>query len=121
ALARGGVGMTTVAYCAVGPHGRTFADQMVMSAELAQQLRPLTAAVHAEGAAAAIQLGHCGGFSKDLDQRKLSPKGPLGPSRDINLYGVMKGLIWTKPMTASYLDVVVEQFATASGHAVHAG
>ena len=63
ALARGGVGMTTLAYCAVSPHGRTFADQLVMTAALVDQLRPLTDAVHQAGAAAAIQLGHCGGFS----------------------------------------------------------
>ena len=29
ALAAGGVGMTTVAYCAVSPNGRTFAEQML--------------------------------------------------------------------------------------------
>jgi len=120
-LARGGVGMTTLAYCAVGPHGRTFADQLVMSEALVGQLRPLTDAVHAEGAAAAIQLGHCGGFSKDLDQRKLDPPGPLGPSRAINLYGLMKGLIWTKPMDPAQLDALVEQFAIAAGRARAAG
>jgi len=121
ALARGGVGMTTLAYCAVSPHGRTFADQLVMSAELVEQLRPLTEAVHAEGAAAAIQLGHCGGFSKDLEQRRHSPPGPLGPSRAINLYGVLSGLVFTKKMGPAELDAVVEQFAIAAARAREAG
>jgi 2,4-dienoyl-CoA reductase-like NADH-dependent reductase (Old Yellow Enzyme family) len=121
ALARGGVGMTTLAYCAVAPHGRTFADQLVMSAELVPQLRALTEAVHAHGAAASIQLGHCGGFSKDLTQRELSPPGPLGPSRAINLYGVLSGLVWTKPMGVAELDAVVEQFAVAAARALEAG
>jgi 2,4-dienoyl-CoA reductase-like NADH-dependent reductase (Old Yellow Enzyme family) len=121
ALARGGVGMTTLAYCAVAPHGRTFGDQLVMSADLVSQLRPLTDAVHAHGAAASIQLGHCGGFSKDLTQRKHSPPGPLGPSRAINLYGVLSGLVWTKPMGEAELDAVVEQFAIAAVRAREAG
>jgi len=121
ALARGGVGMTTLAYCAVSPHGRTFGDQLVMSAELVPQLRRLTEAVHAQGAAASIQLGHCGGFSKDLEQRELSPPGPLGPSRAINLYGVLSGLVWTKPMGVAELDAVVEQFAVAAARAIEAG
>jgi 2,4-dienoyl-CoA reductase-like NADH-dependent reductase (Old Yellow Enzyme family) len=120
-LARGGVGMTTLAYCAVSPHGRTFADQLVMSAELVPQLRSLTEAVHAHGAAASIQLGHCGGFSKDLEQRRLSPPGPLGPSRAINLYGVLSGLVWTKPMGEAEFDAVVEQFASAAARACEAG
>ncbi len=121
ALARGGVGMTTLAYCAVAPQGRTFADQLVMSEALVEQLRPLTAAVHAEGAAAAIQLAHCGGFSKDLEHKQRSPPGPLGPSRAINLYGVLSGLVWTKPMGQAELDAVVEQFAVAARRAVAAG
>ena len=121
ALARGGVAMTTLAYCAVAPHGRTFADQLVMSEDLVAQLRPLTDAVHREGAAASIQLAHCGGFSKDLDQRGHVPPGPLGPSRAINLYGVLEGLVFTKPMGPAELDAVVEQFATAARRALAAG
>jgi 2,4-dienoyl-CoA reductase-like NADH-dependent reductase (Old Yellow Enzyme family) len=121
ALARGGVGMTTLAYCAVSPHGRTFADQLVMSAALVEQLRPLTDAVHTEGAAVSIQLGHCGGFSKDLGQRRLSPPGPLGPSRALNLYGLLSGLVWTKPMGPAELDALVEQFAVAAVRAREAG
>jgi 2,4-dienoyl-CoA reductase-like NADH-dependent reductase (Old Yellow Enzyme family) len=121
ALARGGVGMTTLAYCAVSPHGRTFADQLVMSPELVPLLRPLTEAVHAHGAAVSIQLAHCGGFSKDLEQRRLTPPGPLGPSRAINLYGVLSGLVFTKPMGEAELDAVVEQFASAAALAREAG
>src|SRR5690606_17160412 len=48
AIARGGVGMTTLAYVAVSPHGRTFGEQLVMSDALVDQLRPLTEAVHRE-------------------------------------------------------------------------
>ena len=121
AIARGGVGMTTLAYCAVSPQGRTFADQIVMSQALVDQLRPLTAAVHEAGAAAAIQLGHCGGFSKDLAQRQHLPPGPLGPSREINRYGLLQGLVWTKPMRAADINAIPQQFARAAAHACEAG
>jgi len=88
-LARGGVGMTTVAYCAVSPEGRTFANQMVMREETVKPLRAITDAVHREGAAAMLQLGHCGGFSKN---EHLGVPGPLGPSRGFNAYGALKGM-----------------------------
>ncbi|PXY22684.1 NADH:flavin oxidoreductase [Prauserella muralis] len=58
--ARGGVGMTTVAYCAVSPEGRTDRHQLWMRPEAVPGLRRLTDAVHAEGCAASAQLGHAG-------------------------------------------------------------
>ena len=42
--ARGGVGMTTVAYCAVSPEGRTDRHQIWMRTEAVPGLRRLTAA-----------------------------------------------------------------------------
>ena len=51
AMAAGGVGMTTVAYCAVSPGGRTDGKQVWMRPEAVPGLQRLTAAVHAEGAA----------------------------------------------------------------------
>jgi 2,4-dienoyl-CoA reductase-like NADH-dependent reductase (Old Yellow Enzyme family) len=121
ALARGGVGMTTLAYVSVSPQGRTFADQLVMHDDLVAQLRPLTDAVHEAGAAVAIQLAHCGGFSKDLAQRRHDPPGPLGPSRAINLYGVLQGLVWTKPMREADIEAIPQQFAAAAARAREAG
>jgi 2,4-dienoyl-CoA reductase-like NADH-dependent reductase (Old Yellow Enzyme family) len=58
--ARGGVGMTTVAYCAVSPEGRTDRHQIWMRPEAVPGLCRLTDAVHAEGAAVCAQLGHAG-------------------------------------------------------------
>jgi len=57
---RGGVGMTTVAYCAVSPEGRTDRHQIWMRPEAVPGLRKLTDAVHAEGAAVCAQIGHAG-------------------------------------------------------------
>lgn len=121
ALARGGVALTTVAYCAVSPAGRTFADQLVMSEAAVEGLRALTEAVHGEGGAASLQLAHCGGFSKDLEHKRRDPPGPLGPSRALNLYGLLSGLVWTKAMDEADIAAVIEDFATAAARAVEAG
>ena len=51
AMAAGGVGMTTVAYCAVSPGGRTDGKQVWMRPDAVPGLRRLAEAVHAEGAA----------------------------------------------------------------------
>lgn len=59
-IARGGVGMTTVAYLAVSPEGRTDRQQIYVRPEALPGLQRLTDAVHAEGAAVAGQLGHAG-------------------------------------------------------------
>ena len=58
--ATGGVGMTTVAYCAVAPGGRTDGWQLWMRPEAVPGLRRLTDAIHAEGAAISAQIGHAG-------------------------------------------------------------
>jgi len=59
-LARGGVGMTTMAYLAVSPEGRTHRDQVFLREAALTGLRRLTDSVHAEGAAVAAQIGHAG-------------------------------------------------------------
>jgi 2,4-dienoyl-CoA reductase-like NADH-dependent reductase (Old Yellow Enzyme family) len=60
AAAAGGVGMTTVAYCAVSPGGRGAPHELVPRPELVPDLRRLVAAVHDEGAAINAQIGHAG-------------------------------------------------------------
>ncbi len=60
AYAAGGVAMTTVAYCAVAPDGRTAPHQILWTDEAMPGLRVLTDAVHAEGAAISAQIGHAG-------------------------------------------------------------
>lgn len=60
ATAAGGVGMTTVAYCAVQPEGRTELNQIYWRPEALPGLRKLTEAVHKEGAAVQAQIGHAG-------------------------------------------------------------
>jgi 2,4-dienoyl-CoA reductase-like NADH-dependent reductase (Old Yellow Enzyme family) len=57
---RGGVAMTTVAYLAVAPEGRTDASCMWLRPDALPGLRRLVDTVHAEGALVAGQLGHAG-------------------------------------------------------------
>jgi 2,4-dienoyl-CoA reductase-like NADH-dependent reductase (Old Yellow Enzyme family) len=60
ALAHGGVAMTTVAYLAVAPEGRTHRQQIWLRDEALDGLRRLTDAVHGGGGAVAAQIGHAG-------------------------------------------------------------
>lgn len=60
AVARGGVGMTTVAYLAVAPEGRTHREVVVVGRDTEAGLARLADAVHAEGAAISGQVGHAG-------------------------------------------------------------
>ncbi len=59
-LGAGGVGLTTVAYCAVAPEGRTHAEQLVVGEQTRGGLTQLADAVHATGAKIAAQVGHAG-------------------------------------------------------------
>ena len=81
-VAAGGVGMTTVAYAAVAQSGLSFDRQLWMRKEIVPGLRKLTDSVHKEGAAASIQLGHCGNMS----HKKICGETPVGASIGFNLY-----------------------------------
>jgi 2,4-dienoyl-CoA reductase-like NADH-dependent reductase (Old Yellow Enzyme family) len=60
APSRGGVGLTTVAYLAVAPEGRTHREVITVNAESAPGLARLADAVHETGAKIGGQLGHAG-------------------------------------------------------------
>jgi len=97
-MARGGVGLTTVAYCGVSPDGLTFADQMWMHEGIFSQLRGLAEAVHREGGAISAQLAHCGFFSRTRPQNIPRPRGP---SAGINQYGLFSGVPFAGAMGAA--------------------
>ena len=60
AVTNGGVGLTTVAYLAVAPEGRTHREQIVVGEDTRAGLARLADAVHGSGAAIAGQVGHAG-------------------------------------------------------------
>lgn len=111
--AAGGAAMTTVAYCAVSSEGRTYRHQLWMRPEAMAGLRRLTDAVHAEGAAAAVQLGHAGWFANP----KATREPAIGPSRVFSPYG----LGWPKAMDEVDLERTRQAFAHAAVAAVDAG
>lgn len=81
-VAHGGIGMTTVAYASVNRSGISFNKQLWLRDEIVPQLRELTDAVHAEGAAAGIQIGHCG----NMTHWSTAGCFPRGASTGFNLY-----------------------------------
>jgi 2,4-dienoyl-CoA reductase-like NADH-dependent reductase (Old Yellow Enzyme family) len=105
-VAAGGIGMTTVAYVSVADGGRTFGHQAWMRPEIIPEMKRLTDAVHREGAAASIQLGHAG----NMGDRKVSGMRAISPSGRFNLFGL------TLPRKMSVPDI--EEMARAHGTAV---
>lgn len=81
-VAKGGIGMTTIAYCAVNRSGVSFDGQLWMRPEIIPELKRLTDAIHAEGAKASIQLGHCGNMTHYYTCGCM----PVGASSGFNMY-----------------------------------
>ncbi len=81
-VAAGGVGMTTIAYVAVTRSGLSFDRQLWMRPEIIPALREITDAIHKEGAAASVQLGHCGNMS----HKNICGVTPVGATTGFNLY-----------------------------------
>ena len=73
--------MTTVAYCAVAPEGRTDPAPDPVDPRRVPGLRALTDAVHAEGAAVSAQIGHAGPVANPRRNRlpALSPSRAFSP------------------------------------------
>ncbi|MFJ6406688.1 NADH:flavin oxidoreductase [Streptomyces hydrogenans] len=109
----GGVAMTTVAYCAVAPEGRTQRAQVWMRPEALPGLRRLTDAVHATGAAVSLQLGHAGPVA-DARSNRLPSLAPTGGFNPVSLRR-------DRAATAEDLDRVVRAHATAARLAAEAG
>ena len=81
-VAHGGVGMTTIAYCAVDLSGVSFDGQLYIHDEILPDLKKLTDDIHAEGAKVSIQLGHCGNMTHFYTCHCL----PVSASNGFNLY-----------------------------------
>jgi 2,4-dienoyl-CoA reductase-like NADH-dependent reductase (Old Yellow Enzyme family) len=107
-FAAGGVGMTTVAYCAVTRAGSTDGHQIILdNPDVGSGLRELTDAVHAEGAAIAAQIGHAGPVANPLGTK--SPA--LAPSRVFSPLGMRR----THSVTAAGIATIVDQYAHGAG------
>jgi 2,4-dienoyl-CoA reductase-like NADH-dependent reductase (Old Yellow Enzyme family) len=106
AVARGGVGMTTLAYASVNRSGLSFDGQLWMREEIVPGLRRITDAVHAQGAKCSIQLGHCG----NMTHRSTCGCMPVGASSGFNIYSPT----FVRGLNKAEIDSLVADF----GHAV---
>lgn len=89
-VAEGGVGMTTLAYAGVCRSALSFTTQLWLRPEIVTPLREITDGIHARGAKASIQIGHCGNMTH------ISTAGgiPVGACSGFNLYSptIVRGL-----------------------------
>ena len=81
-VARGGIGMTTLAYASINRSGVSFNSQLWLRDEIVPALKDITDAIHREGAAAGIQIGHCG----NMTHWSTAGSFPVSASNGFNLY-----------------------------------
>jgi 2,4-dienoyl-CoA reductase-like NADH-dependent reductase (Old Yellow Enzyme family) len=112
-VAAGGVGMTTVAYCAVSADGRSAPQQLYWRPEALAGLRKLTDAVHAEGAAVSAQIGHAGPVAPS----KVLGTPALASSRHLHA----TSMSMTRAATKQEIDRIVEDHVAAARHAIDCG
>ena len=105
-VARGGVGMTTVAYCSVDRSGVSFDGQLYVHDGARAGLCKLTEAVHAEGAKVSIQLGHCGNMTHSYT---CGGHTPVGASTGFNLYSPT----FVRGLKADEIREIVRHFGQA--------
>ena len=89
-VAKGGVGMTTLAYAGISRSALSFKTQLWLRPEIITPLREITDGIHNYGAKASIQIGHCG----NMTHRSTAGCIPVGASSGFNLYSptIVRGL-----------------------------
>jgi 2,4-dienoyl-CoA reductase-like NADH-dependent reductase (Old Yellow Enzyme family) len=110
-IAEGGVGMTTIAYCAVAPDGQGAPNEIVVGPAAAEGLRRFTDAIHETGTAASIQLGHAGPVGAGAGQKGLSPSRVFAP----------QALRFTRAAGEDDLQRAIQNFASAAKIAADSG
>jgi 2,4-dienoyl-CoA reductase-like NADH-dependent reductase (Old Yellow Enzyme family) len=105
--------MTTVAYCAVAPGGRTDGWQIWMRPEAVPGLLTLTDAIHAEGAAISAQIGHAG----PVANARTNKAKALAPMRFFNPLSMR----FAKKATRQDIEDVTKAHANAARLAIESG
>ena len=119
-VAAGGAALSTVAYCATSPDGRTFVDQAILDDESLPDFRALTDGVHKHGGAASAQITHAGCFTF-LGKDFLKTSRPLSSSGGFNKVGVMSNRWLKKAMSVSDMDAMATEYVAAAVRARAAG
>lgn len=105
-VAAGGVAMSTVAYMAVSPEGRTHRDCLLARTDSLGDLRRLTDAIHEGGAVASVQLGHAGPVANAASNGSRA----LAPGRMFNPLGMR----FTKAAGVDDIDRVRHDYGRAA-------
>ncbi|NNE73553.1 MAG: NADH:flavin oxidoreductase [Acidimicrobiales bacterium] len=110
AVVDGGVGMTTLAYCAVSEDGQGAPNEIIVTSDALDGLTEFAARVHATGASASIQIGHAGPVG-------ITSGGGWAPSRIF----APQGLRFTKAADEATIRRIIDEFGDAAEVAVDAG
>jgi 2,4-dienoyl-CoA reductase-like NADH-dependent reductase (Old Yellow Enzyme family) len=111
AVASGGVGMTTLAYCAVSEDGQGAPGEILVRDEAVPGLAQFAEAMHEAGAGASMQLGHAGPVAAGTGHQGLAPSRVFAP----------QALKFTRAATDDDLARITADFASAARRAVSAG
>ncbi len=112
-VARGGVGMTTLAYAGICRSALSFDTQLWLRPEIVTPLREITDGIHSYGAKASIQIGHCG----NMTHRSTAGGTPVGASGGFNLYSPT----WSRALRRDELPQLARAFGDAVRTARDAG
>ena len=112
-VVRGGVGMTTVAYCRVTEEGAAAPGEILMTREALPGLQRMAKAIHDEGGAISAQLGHAGVVAS----KKVTGVTAVSPSKFIN----PSSFQYCREITRPEIKEVIDQFGRAAQVAVEAG
>jgi 2,4-dienoyl-CoA reductase-like NADH-dependent reductase (Old Yellow Enzyme family) len=111
AVARGGVGMTTVAYCAVSPDGCGTPNEIILDDGAVPGLAQLADAIHGEGAAISAQIGHAGAVAAATGHQGLSPSRIFSPL----------AMRFTRAVDRADIERITADFAAAARRVTEAG
>ncbi len=112
-VAKGDVGMTTLAYAGVSRSALSFTTQLWLRPAIVPQLREITDGIHAAGAKASIQIGHCG----NMTHKSTAGGTPVGASGGFNLYSPT----WARALRPEELKQLARDFGDAVRTARDAG
>lgn len=112
-VARGGVGMTTLAYAGICRSALSFDTQLWLRPAIVPPLREITDGIHAAGAKASIQIGHCG----NMTHRSTAGGTPVGASTGFNLYSPT----WARGLRRDEIRDIARAFGDAVRTARDAG
>jgi 2,4-dienoyl-CoA reductase-like NADH-dependent reductase (Old Yellow Enzyme family) len=111
-IARGGVAMTTLAYCATEADGRITDQMMYMHEGIREPLKKVIVDLQKFGTKVSGQLVHCGNFSRNSNLQRL--RRPLGPSPRLNLAGITQGVPFAGAMAHKEIDSFIATYDAAA-------